>query len=975
MDIRRYSSITTLFKLAALITTVSLLSCGGSDSASDFSVGGAVTGLDGSVTLQNNNEVITVTNSGRFTFNDRLDTGSSYNVQIQAQPVGQTCVLTNASGTVSSADVSNVLVACGDPVFTLSGRYQAAPLIQVDSDVNDFSAVANVNNGTFLEAQSIPNFSIVNGFSTLAGTSVSTGTNRAFDGDRFADSEDEFDVYRVNLQKNQTIRLQVVDFSGVDVFQGDLDLFLFDLGENDQGFSDSTTEFESVTVPADGDYYIVVAAFSGSSKYTLSLNGVSAAAAVSQNSVDFRLGESVIKFKTSAQINSFTNSFKASNKQIKFSHLKTARAALARFDASSAASASILRRSKTSPGFVEELKQKNNRSYQKYQTLRQIKQLSLHQDIEYAEPNYIYKPLLVPDDEYYSLQWHYPAIKLPQAWDITTGFRAGSNVIVAVVDTGVFLAHPDLDSQLVAGYDFISDSVNAADGDGIDNNPDDPGDSAQLSSSSWHGTHVSGTVAAETDTNGSGVAGVAWQAKIMPVRVLGTQGGTSYDIIQAIRYAAGLSNDSGGLPVQKADIINLSLGGGGFSQASQDAYTAVRDAGVIVVAAAGNENTSQLSYPASYDGVVSVSATDFANNRAPYSNFGTAVDVAAPGGSQGVDLNNDGFGDGVLSTLVDDSNGSRVGVFSFYQGTSMATPHVAGVFALMRAVYPALTPVEVDSLLSSGAITTDLGVAGRDDIYGHGLLDALKAVQEAQKLGNGGVLPLQPALIVATPNQLAMGGTSMATLVVSNESADTPASITAVTTDSIWLDVAEGTVDGNKLGDYVVTIDRGLLVESSYLGTITFSLSTGSSLQVQVSMDVGNPNKTGDPGTVYLLLINSNDFVIDQVFGTDSGNGIYDYSFTGVTEGSYIIVGGSDIDNDVFICQLAESCGGYPLINALSAIDVVDSDISGLNFVVDILANFGASNLSSENNISSKGYRRIIHNGSDAAAETKQVPR
>lgn len=968
MDSRFYKSFNIIVKITGLVFIVSLLSCSSSNSGGGialYSVGGTVTGLQGSVTLRNNiTDVLTLSSSGSFSFNTKLNSGVSYNVDIQTQPAGQTCTVSNASGIIDNADVTNVMVACVDNI-TLSGSYQAAPLIQVDSDVNDPFDVPNVNNGSRAEAQLIPNFSVVHGFATKSGT------GRILAGDRFATVEDEFDIYRVNLQAGQVITLHVADLNGQDVFIGDLDLFLLEIDGTPVTSSESVDkDIEALTVIDDGDYYISVNAISGSSKYTLNLNGVLPANVLHQGSADFIPGEAIIRFKKNSRV----NEFKASNQKIKLSHSKTTRAARAKFDLDDASSVSVLSSPNKRSNFMAELKQDNFAGYQKVKTLQEIKRLKMRADVVYAEPNYIRKPYQVPNDTFYDLQWHYPAINLPQAWDITTGSKSGGgNVIVAVVDTGVFLAHPELFNQLVSGYDFISDIDNAADGDGIDNNPDDPGDSAQLSSSSWHGTHVAGTVAAETDNN-TGVAGVAWQAKIMPVRVLGTFGGSGYDIIQAIRYAAGLSNDSGDLPPQKADIINLSLGGGGFSQASQNAYTAVRDEGVIVVAAAGNENTSQLSYPASYDGVVSVSATDFANNRAPYSNFGSAVDIAAPGGSTGVDLNNDGYGDGVLSTLVDDSSGTRAAAYSFYQGTSMATPHVAGVFALMRSIHP-VTPDEIDGSLASGALTTDFGAGGRDDIYGFGLIDALKAVQEAQRIAGGGVLP--PA-VVATPNQLTFGQTSgPITLTLSNKGGPIPAPdspiVVGVVNDADWLTVAKavGNVDPDSLGEYDVTIVRGVLSDSSYLGTITFTLSTGSTLVVQVSMDVGVMDKAGNPGTIYMLLLDSDFNVIDQVSAVDSGGGIYDYSFADVAAGSYRIVGGSDIDNDLFICQLAEACGGYPIINALSTVEANGTDITGLDFVVDILANFGASSLSMDSTIGSSGFRRTPVQATD----NKQITR
>jgi serine protease len=961
MTIRIKQACKHLFTATGLLASILLVSCSSSDSADDvdpvfssYGIGGTVTGLQGSVTLQNNNaDSITLNSNGSFTFNSKLTNGASYNVTVKTQPDSQKCSASNARGTIDGADITDILISCVKSL-SLSGSYVAAPLIQVDSDINDATAEPNVDNGSYATAQLIPNFSTVHGFSTL------TGTGRIFEADRFASSADEFDIYRTNLQKDQTLRLQVVDFSGIDEFQGDLDLSLYDSALKLIDASLSTGEFEDITVPADGDYYIVVSAYSGSSKYTLSLNVISPAIAGQQqsavrHSMDFRAGESIIKFKPGSTV----NNLQASQQQIRLSHQDAARPSLARFDFSGNSTLSSLSTLKNKPGFIDELKNINPGSYEKIKTLLQIKLLNQRADIEYAEPNYIYRILKVPNDDFYNLQWHYPAIKLPQAWDITTGARiGGGNVIVAVVDTGVFLAHPELAGQLVAGYDFISDIQNAADNSGIDDNPDDPGDGALLNTSSWHGTHVAGTVAAASDNN-DGVAGVAWQAKIMPLRVLGTYGGTDYDIIQAIRYAARLSNDSNTLPPQKADIINLSLGGTGFSQAAQDAYTAARAQGVIVVAAAGNESSSRLSYPASYDGVVSVSATDFANNRAPYSNYGTAVDVAAPGGNQAVDLNNDGYGDGVLSTLVDDSSGTRVPTLKFNQGTSMATPHVAGVFALMRAMHPSLSPDDVDSLLAAGSITTDLGAAGRDDIFGNGLIDALKAVQQAQLLENGGTLPGQPALIVATPSQLVMGQTSSALLKLKNEG-DDPASITSVVDNAAWLTVTAATVDGNNLGDYLVTVDRTGLSDSSYLGTITFNLSTGGSLKVQVSMTVGLVDTIGDPGSIYLLLLDPDDNVVNQVSAVDNGNGVFSYTFNSVAAGNYKIVGGSDIDNDAYICQLAEACGGYPTISDLSTIEVTDSNVTGLDFVVDILANFGASKLSTDKNIGKTGFERTL---------------
>ncbi len=912
-----------------------------------FYVSGSVSGLTGTLSIQNNDgDAQVISANGRYNIAAIIDNNSLYNIKITQNPVGQLCSITNPSGQIQSDNISDIDITCTDETLTVSlaGSYQAAPLIKVDSDINDPFAAVDTDNGTFGSAQIIPNYSRVQGFSTLSGT------GRAAEGDRYASSEDEFDIYRVILQKDQILRLQVVDFSDTNTFTGDLDLDLYDAEFNLVGFSDSISEFESIVVPADAEYYVVVSAYSGSSKYTLSLDSVSALGAYEANSLDFKVGEALIKLKSAPSVNTFKNK----NQSMNLSHSDPLREARVKFDVAVKKQSVVSLFQQAS--FEQDLARVNPISYRKLKTLQHIKQMNQSLNVEFAEPNYIYYPSFVPNDEHYNFQWHYPAINLPQAWDISSGFRAESNVTIAVIDTGVFLAHPDLSNQLVDGYDFISDIGMAADGDGIDANPDDPGDSSQLGSSSWHGTHVAGTIGALSNNN-IDIAGIAWQAKIMPIRALGVGGGTGYDIIQSIRFAAGLSNDSNTLPTQKADIINLSLGGGGYSQSAQNAYNAVRAAGVIVVAAAGNENTNRLSYPASYDGVVSVSATDFANNLSPYSNFGARIDVAAPGGNTAVDLNNDGYGDGVLSTLVDDSSGIRKPSLSFYQGTSMASPHVAGVFALMRAVHPTLSADDIDSLLADGSMTTDLGTAGRDDQYGHGLIDAFKSVQAAQLLANGGTPPPQPALIVVSPSQITLGLGDSAVATISNQG-DVAARVTGFSSDASWLTVSADSVDSNGLGDYRLLVDRTSRNIGSYTGTITFDINTGGSVIIRVSILVGEQDTAGDLSEIYVLLLDENGSGIDQVSAVDQGNGVFDYLFSNVAPGSYRIMAGSDIDNDLFICQLAESCGGYPTVSELFMIEAINQNIDDLDFTVDILSSFGTRSFLNKTNSTINGLRR-----------------
>jgi len=351
--------------------------------------------------------------------------------------------------------------------------------------------------------------------------------------------------------------------------------------------------------------------------------------------------------------------------------------------------------------------------------------------VEYAEPDLVLTRQLVPNDASYLAQWNYyeatAGLNLPLAWDKSTG----RGVVVAVVDTGV-RPHADLAANTVAGYDFISTAAVGNDGGGRDSDASDPGDAvvagecasgSAASSSSWHGTHVAGTIAAVSN-NGSGVAGVAHGAKVLPVRVLGKCGGYSSDIADGIVWAAGGTVSGVAANANPARVINLSLGGSGScSTTMQNAINTARGRGTVVVVAAGNSNTNaSTATPANCAGVVAVAAVGRTGARAYYSNYGSNVDVAAPGGDM-----RSGTANGILSTLNSGSSAPGADNYAYYQGTSMATPHVAGVAALMLAVKPTLTPDQVESLLKSSARAFPVACSG----CGSGLVDALAAVNAA----------------------------------------------------------------------------------------------------------------------------------------------------------------------------------------------------------------------------------------------------
>ena len=360
--------------------------------------------------------------------------------------------------------------------------------------------------------------------------------------------------------------------------------------------------------------------------------------------------------------------------------------------------------------------------------------------VEFAEPDLLLQRQFTPNDSNYSSQWHYfeatGGLNLPDAWDTTDG----SGTIVAVLDTG-YRPHADLNANIVGGYDMIGDTFVSNDGNGRDSDARDPGDAvtagecgggepAQDQGSSWHGTHVAGTIAAVTNNN-TGVAGVAFGAKVVPVRVLGKCGGYTSDIADGIVWAAGGTVSGVPANANPAQVLNLSLGGGGAcSSTSQNAINTARSLGATVVVAAGNSNVNASNAnPANCSGVVTVAATNRNGGRAYYSNFGNVVDVAAPGGDIRASSSN-----GVLSTLNAGQGGPGADNYAYYQGTSMATPHVAGVAAMLYAVDPDITPDQVESTLASTTRSFPATCSG----CGTGIVDAAAAVAAASGTGGGG---------------------------------------------------------------------------------------------------------------------------------------------------------------------------------------------------------------------------------------------
>lgn len=805
------------------------------------------------------------------------------------------------------------------PSGSLSGQLLPAPSTVIDLSINDKTATLG-GNTQCSKAQNIDRRAVVHGFASAAPT----GGDSAFE--HYADDTNPSDFYRVTLSAGQVAKLEIADHREDE---NNLALYLWNSDCSQKiAFSDEGGEIEQVTSYSGGDLVVEVRAQSGVSKYILrisnawdSLSSADDLLSFSAGLPEFVPGELIIEFDPDAGGQAHQDLSQAMERthsmQLRFRHQQTDRATLA-----SAVSLTALSRQTLRPSsLMRDLKNLSETAYNAINTLRMADFIASQPGVRHVEPNFILRNQLTPNDPRYGNQWHYGKMNLADAWDLTTGERSdGQPVVIAILDTGVYLAHEDLRDKLLPGYDFHDKN---SDPDELNGN------------NSWHGTHVAGTAAAATN-NGIGVAGVSWQAKILPVRVLGDNGGSSYNVMQGVRYAAGLSNDSGTVPEHPADVINLSLGGGGFSRTTQELYLKLHQAGTFVVAAAGNANTDTPMYPAAYDGVLSVSATNCHNELSSFSNFGSTISLAAPGGDNNSTSCGPFVSGAILSTVGSGSGSTRSSSYGLLIGTSMAAPHVSGVVALMRAIYPDLTPADFDRLLQENALTDDLGDPGRDDKFGYGLINAAKAVQAAQTLASQNAQ--WSAQVIAEPGTLNLKQESTAVLELSQEGDGQAPAVLSWHSPADWLSATAIDVDERGLGSYEVHIDRNLFNEGDYgnhFSTLVFALEDESELAVGVHIQVGTATESAP---VYVILLDANSRTPVYQTLAQWHNSELLYQLEGIAPGDYLLIAGSDIDVDGFICQPGEICGAYPNFEGHQILSITDQAETDLDFALDILS-------------------------------------
>ncbi|MAY03491.1 MAG: hypothetical protein CMQ38_11030 [Gammaproteobacteria bacterium] len=782
-------------------------------------------------------------------------------------------VLLNACGGGGGGSGS-ISINAASSGFSLQGNISISAGSLVDSDINN-DASQNISNNTPQEAQQLPSFAVLGGY-----------VNEAMEGEAgplFTEG-DPVDYFSIYLYEGQSIVLDIHDADNAD-----LDLFL--LNANGQIVLDSSLSLdaiETLSAPFEGDFQVLVEAFSGASNYTLRTEQTMNISTTGYRLSDaFVPNEMIVRYRDPQQYSQQQNNPQSWLQRLELRRmageaerplrLGMGRRSLPQYQDQTADSTVRARMQNNQLGFTSQA------TAAKFNTLMAIKLMQGDSAIQYAEPNLLIQSAAIPNDARYAEQWSLPLLDLPEAWEVTTG---STEVIVAVIDSGILSQHPDISSNLVPGYDFIEDPDNALDGNGLDSNPEDLG-------SSYHGTHVAGIIAAVSN-NTIGVSGIGWNTGIMPLRVLGDSGGNLYDAMQAVRYAAGLSNDSGLLPVQPADIINLSIGGNGFCPENyRETLSEVRAQDILVVAAAGNGGDSSNRFiPANCNDIFAVSALNLNQELADYSNYGNAIDLAAPGGDD-VDLDNNGITDGILSLSASSGGTGLTYNYSYRFGTSMAAPHVSGVFALMLAVNPQLSVNDIEQMLLAGLLTDDLGIAGADSQYGHGMINAGKAVNAAlDSLVNPPALnSYLSSSISAFEFRPALTQTEFETRTVGND----PVTILDTVYDADWLNLTQ--LESGAVDTWQLSVDRSGLAAGLYEDTLSF-VSNSNSLNIDIVLQVNEPQQVYEMGPLLISLLDSESSTIQQQIRISSSAGSYQFNFNNLEAGSYFLTASSDLNGN-----------------------------------------------------------------------------
>ena len=913
-----------LFTLFAVFFVFSCGGGGGGGSAPSAPAPAQVTvNLSGSATTLDQGETYTLTwSSSNATsctasgsWSGSKATSGSESFGTADNELGSYTFSIQCSGSSGSSASSSTTLELIEPLYNLTGKVQVAYNSFVDSDVpnTDYTSVAN-NTPETAQPLSLP--------AQLVGHA--------------SNATDEWDAYKVVVTENQFIALEIADYDSADPTKNDLDLFIVDMNLNIIADSESLKSYEFLTMPQ-GEYLIGIRAFAGASKYVLSIGtrfSQSYSSSVFSSEYDYVDDKLLIQkteilelvqeaaLKQSRLLDELGFDHTSNYSTYSYSEkdeLLDPRKVFKKF--SFLGDSSLMSRALTA---------KNPEAISHAEKRKVIALINANTPEYTILPNIGLSVNRFSSDTYYYRQWHHVANNLD---DVLNSIGQNvKDVVVAVVDTG----RPEKNSPAYRDINFVDDEMDflngfsyqgsiyegGYDGDGIDSNAYD---STIVREGEFvsHGTHVASTIASKN--NGIAINGMA--VKVMPIRALSNVGTSPIEgIINAFKYAAGLSNSSGQLPSRPASIINASLGGASSEYCSL--IQPVLETGIIFVAASGNDargGQSYTMYPASCPGVISVGAYNPDFTRSAYSNFNSSLDISAPGGDWSVlgDSNGDGTPDGVYAWVNNDSLRS-------ISGTSMASPQVAGAIALMKSIQPNLSYDDVSNILANGGMTNDLGLSGRDDQFGHGALDIAKAISSLSNF--------DPA------NANTFGSLNQSTYDFGTSSESITMKLVKYGTGdlkliSISADNPDGlsqtnSSDAEGFGEYTISLDRSSYENGTYHNAIYFTFDNNTYTRAYITYNVGPEPPLGSIEVAYMGLIDgSGDMVATKKI--DLSSGLADFSFVDLKEGPYELVIVTDIDQDDAYCTTGEFCRFFPFDSSFGAFTLTeDTDIGALGLSI-----------------------------------------
>lgn len=860
------------------------------------------------------------------------DTDNIYEIQFVAEET--------KTGGLSRTLNLNIEVLDIKDTYRVSGTVYASTTTVVDGDTPNITRYPPVENNDAASAQEIliPTEVIGHiGDNTVDvvvldddGFCVEDDNNPGFCLLQTVDNIDPDDWYSFNSAPNLILTLALEgliyeeDGSGYCcTFDGiAADLLLYNESGNLTSFeytNESNATYQEILLPDSGRYYAVVRSVSGHSKYILSLkSNVSATTSYKPNNeyasnrfISYLPFNKDYEYDGEIRFLENKNYDNLNSKLIEISKIEYRGLNTIDFDLDNEFNKiypnSYLNNLSPSDPQVQYLKH--------WKVLDHFRSIypDLNLDFDYKRDLMNFNP-----DPNWPIQWNLRQIGMDDVLN-TIGSDV-QDVAVAVLDTG----SPDINStayvtsNFVTGFDMVADARDSGDGDGYDPDPTDPG--AYVTAGS-HGTHVGTTIAAKND--GQNLNG--FSVHVVPMRVFGISGGAfDSDIINAMLYSAGLSNSSaqiysGSVPIR---VINMSLGsiGGGCSTSWRNAINDLYNLGISIVSSAGNsglEYPDYYGYPASCPNVISVAATDPAGNVAYYSQVNDLVDIAAPGGTVGTDINADGVADGVVAF---DTNEDLYP----YQGTSMASPHVAGAIGVLYGLAPNLTPVQIDGFISNGYLTNDAGDPGKDNYYGYGTLDLAKAVTAL--ISDEG---LDFTYATIGPKTVSLDITSDSFTFDISKIGNGELSVISITPDNTnAISIAEDSIDSEGFGTYVGTLNRSALPNGSYQSKITATLSNDGEISLTLQYQIGPDRERINLGPIYVALID--DAGNQVVYGWLELNQQLDFFIDDVEVGEYYYFFSSELDANGYIGEPAELYNFYPDEASTSLyFEVVDSDIEG----------------------------------------------